>query len=142
VERDRRQGDHVGDEGGCHQCQVGECIVSVPGVHVLVRRTVPSEVEEEVRFVDDLLLGKARSPKRGEGGDDLQEASRCWVDFWGGTDKPKACEAPLVADQAGERGDPCLSVETDRVGGRKTIGSPPTDPSPEDSHRVKNRGGR
>jgi len=97
VKRDRRESDHVGDEGRRHQGQGRECIVTVPEVLVLVRRTVPREVEEEVRLVGDLLLGKGRSLRCGEGGNDPREAGRGWVNLWGGTDEPKACEATLVA---------------------------------------------
>jgi len=41
-----------------------------------------------------------------------------------------------------EGGEACLPVEIYRVGGRKTVGNPPADPTPEDSHRGKNGGGR
>jgi len=86
--------------------------MTTPGVLVLVRMTVPREVEEEVRFVSDLLLGETRSLKRGEGGNELRETSSSQVDLRRGAEGPKACEAPLVANQAGKWGEACLPIET------------------------------
>jgi len=63
VEGEREESDHVRDEGRCHEGQGRECVISLSRVLVLVRRTVPREVEEEVRLVINLLLGKTRSPK-------------------------------------------------------------------------------
>jgi len=57
--------------------------VWVPVVPLLVRRTVPREVEEEVWFISDLFLGKVRRPKGGECRDELREMSCSWVDFQG-----------------------------------------------------------
>ena len=41
-----------------------------------------------------------------------------------------------------QRGETGLPMQTYCVGGEKTIGDPPTDPSPKDGHRVQDgRGG-
>jgi len=37
--------------------------MTVSGIHDLVRRTIPREVEEDVRPAGNLLLDKAQSPK-------------------------------------------------------------------------------
>ena len=54
---DRREGDHIGDEGSGYEGQGSKHIVPISGGFGLVRGTVIREVEEEVWFVRDLLLG-------------------------------------------------------------------------------------
>jgi len=63
------------------------------------------------------------------------------VDIWRGALEPNACKALLVADQAGERGKACLSIETYRVRGRKAVGRPSAHMSPEDRHWAHDGGG-
>ena len=46
MEGDQGEGDNVRNQGGSYECQGGKHIMSVPGVPVLVWRTVPRQVEE------------------------------------------------------------------------------------------------
>jgi len=46
VEGDQGKGDNVRNEGGSHEGLGGKSVMSVPGVPVLIQRTVPSQVEE------------------------------------------------------------------------------------------------
>ena len=110
-----RESDNVRDEGSSHECQGSECIVLVPRVLRLVWRTVPRKVEEEVGVVGGLFLWEALSTEGGEGGTMSRKPCGTFVDLRRGTNEPEACEAAVVANQTGKRGEACLPVETNRI---------------------------
>jgi len=136
MEGDGRQSDHIVDERDGRVSQSGDGIVPVPRIPGLVRSGTPIKIEEEIRLGSNLSTRFQRGTVGREGGDRLREACRGRVYLRGGANKPQASQATLVAYKSRQRRETGFPVQTSRVGGGKTVGDPPTDPTPKDGHWV------
>ena len=129
-------------ERGSRVSQGSDGVVSVPRVLGFVRSRTPVEVEEDVGLGGDLHTRRQAGTVGREGGNRFGEGCQGRVDLRREVDESYAGEAALVAYKSRQPGETGFPLQTCCVGVEKAIRYPPTDPSPQDRHRVQDgRGG-